>query len=45
MLSLTYDALAGIKCLNLLLYLWLDVAVKDLKYINTLWLGVAITMV
>ena len=35
MLPLTYDDLAGIKRLILL---WLDVAVKPLKYANTLWL-------
>ena len=38
MLPLTYEGLAGIKCLMLLLYIWLDVAVKPLRYVNTLWL-------
>ena len=37
-LPLTYEGLAGIKRLILLLYIWLDVAVKPLKYVNTLWL-------
>ena len=40
MLSLTYEGLPGIKLLILLLYIWLDIAVKPLKYVyyNTLWL-------
>ena len=38
MLPLTYEGLAGIKILILLLYIWLDVAVKPLKYVNTPWL-------
>ena len=38
MLPPTYQDLAGIKRLILLLYIWLDVAVKPLKYVNTLWL-------
>ena len=38
MVPLTYEGLAGIKRLILLLYMWLDVAVKPLKYVNTLWL-------
>ena len=39
-LSLTYENLASIKHLILLLYTWLaiDIAVKPLKYVNTLWL-------
>ena len=37
-LPLTYEGLAGIKHLILLFYIWLDVAVKPLKYVNTLWL-------
>ena len=37
MLPLTYEGLAGIKCFILLLYIWLDVAVKPLKYVNILW--------
>ena len=31
MLPLTYEGLVGIKHLILLLYIWLDVAVKPLK--------------
>ena len=38
MLLLTYEDLAGTKHLILLLYIWLDAAVKLLKYVNTLWL-------
>ena len=38
MLSLTYERLAGIERLNLLLYIWLDAAVKPLKYVRTPWL-------
>ena len=37
-LPLTYEGLAGMKRLILLLCIWLDVAVKPLKYVNTLWL-------
>ena len=37
MLPLTYESLAGIKHLILLLYIWLDVTVKPLKYVNTLY--------
>ena len=45
MLPLTYEGLADMKHLILLLNIWLDVAVKPSKYVNTLWLGVAVTMV
>ena len=38
MVPLTYEGLAGMKRLILLLYMWLDVAAKPLKYVNTLWL-------
>ena len=38
MLPLTYKGLASIKRLILLLYIWLDVAVRPLEYVNTLWL-------
>ena len=46
-LALSYEHLAGIKCLILLLYIWLDtqVAVKPLKYVNTPWLWFMITSV
>ena len=48
-LSLTYEGLAGMKSLISICYIRLDiamyniiiiVAVKSLKYVNTLWLGV-----
>ena len=45
MLPLTYEDLAGIKHLISLPYIWLDVEVKPLKYVNTLCLWLWITPV